>query len=94
MQLIEFDLSTSSDSSVSSPSAFRCVSFVLSHAGEDTLAVRTAVWDVEDAQHHASQSLEWLHTAAVLLVTRCQGFMQDKIIASHTCFGGHMDVNC
>ena len=23
-----------------------------------------------------------------------QGFMQDKIIASHTCFGGHMDVSC
>ena len=25
-----------------------------------------------------------------------QGFMQDKIIAtaSHTSFGGHMDVNC
>ena len=23
-----------------------------------------------------------------------QGFMQDKIIASHTYFGGHMDVNC
>ena len=23
-----------------------------------------------------------------------QGFMQDKIIASHTCFGGHVDVNC
>ena len=23
-----------------------------------------------------------------------QGFMQDKIIASHTCFGGHLDVNC
>ncbi|KAK2182667.1 hypothetical protein NP493_341g01000 [Ridgeia piscesae] len=22
------------------------------------------------------------------------GFMQDHIIASHTCFGGHMDVNC
>ena len=20
--------------------------------------------------------------------------MQDQIIASHTCFGGHMDVNC
>ena len=20
--------------------------------------------------------------------------MQDKIIASHTCFGGHMDINC
>ena len=27
-------------------------------------------------------------------VTVFQGFMQDKIIASHTCFGGHMDVNC
>ena len=23
-----------------------------------------------------------------------QGFMQDQIIASHTCFGGPMDVNC
>ena len=23
-----------------------------------------------------------------------QGFMQDKIITCHTCFGGHMDVNC
>ena len=23
-----------------------------------------------------------------------QGFMQDTIIASHTCFGGHMDANC
>ena len=23
-----------------------------------------------------------------------QGFMQDQIIASHTCFGGHVDVNC
>ena len=23
-----------------------------------------------------------------------QGFMQEKIIASYTCFGGHMDVNC
>ena len=23
-----------------------------------------------------------------------QGFMQDQIIASHTRFGGHMDVNC
>ena len=27
-------------------------------------------------------------------LTHTQGFMQDKIIASHTCFGGHMDVNC
>ena len=23
-----------------------------------------------------------------------QGFIQDQIIASHTCFGGHVDVNC
>ena len=23
-----------------------------------------------------------------------QGFMQDNIIASYTCFVGHMDVNC
>ena len=23
-----------------------------------------------------------------------QGFMQDKIIVSHTCFSGHIDVNC
>ena len=29
-----------------------------------------------------------------IFVSVCQGFMQDKIIASHTCFGGHMDVNC
>ena len=27
-------------------------------------------------------------------VTRHQGFMQDQFIASHKCFGGHMDVNC
>ena len=27
-------------------------------------------------------------------ITSDQGFMQDQIIASHTCFGGHMDVNC
>ena len=23
-----------------------------------------------------------------------QGFMQNNIIASHTCFGGHMGVDC
>ena len=23
-----------------------------------------------------------------------QGFMQYQIIASHTCFGGHVNVNC
>ena len=27
-------------------------------------------------------------------VPLAQGFMQDKMIASQTCFGGHMDVNC
>ena len=37
--------------------------------------------------------------ALVYVIVYCregvdQGFMQDKIIASHTCFGGHMDVNC
>ena len=31
---------------------------------------------------------------AMFLVQLDMGFMQDKIIASHTCFGGHMDVNC
>ena len=25
---------------------------------------------------------------------KTQGVMHDKIIASHTCFGGHMDFNC
>ena len=30
----------------------------------------------------------------IKVLPQCQGFMQDKIIASHTCFGGHMDVNC
>ena len=30
------------------------------------------------------------------IVTMYQGFMQDQIIASQTCFGGHMDIiiNC
>ena len=27
-------------------------------------------------------------------VSLFQGFMKHKIIASHTCFGEHMDVNC
>ena len=29
-----------------------------------------------------------------VIVLISQGFMQDHIIASHTCFGGQMDVNC
>jgi len=27
-------------------------------------------------------------------MTDDQGFMQAQIIASHTCFGGHMDFKC
>ena len=27
------------------------------------------------------------------VIMSMQGFMQDQIIASHTCFGEHMDVN-
>ena len=34
------------------------------------------------------------HGIFVNNVTCNQGFMQDKIIASHICFGGHMDVSC
>ena len=34
------------------------------------------------------------HSNPIGLICTVQGFMQDKIIASHTCFGGHMDVNC
>ena len=30
----------------------------------------------------------------LLSLDTSQGFMQDNIIASHTCFGGHMDVDC
>ena len=29
-----------------------------------------------------------------MTVTNTQDFMQDTIIACHTCCGGHMDVNC
>ena len=38
----------------------------------------------------------WTLDSVLTLVTIVgqQGFMQDKIIASHICFGGHMDVNC
>ena len=33
--------------------------------------------------YHAGSQVDWN-----------QSFMQGKIIASHTCFDGHMDVNC
>ena len=35
-----------------------------------------------------------LHVYKIINLRTAQGFMQDKIIASHTCFGGHMEVNC
>ena len=34
------------------------------------------------------------HNLNDVVIGDSQGFMQDKIIASHTCFVGHMDVNC
>ena len=39
-------------------------------------------------------ALEKLDLDGRSMVNAGQGFMQDKIIASHTCFGGHMDVTC
>ena len=30
----------------------------------------------------------------IILVNALQGFIQDQTIASHTCSGGHTDVNC
>ena len=33
-------------------------------------------------------------STGLYVFTGVQGFTQDKIIASHTCFRGHMDVNC
>ena len=35
-----------------------------------------------------------LHVSLHTIYCGWQGFMQDKGIASHTCFGGHVDVNC
>jgi len=35
----------------------------------------------------ASWSISWL-------ISSSEGFMQDQIIACHTCFGGRVDVNC
>ena len=36
----------------------------------------------------------WIIVTLSLKSKGKQGFMQDNIFASHTCFGGHMDVNC
>ena len=35
-----------------------------------------------------------LFTNSLFYEIPLQGFMQDQIIACHTCFGGHMDGNC
>ena len=35
-----------------------------------------------------------IQTRVLLIKSQKQGFMQDQIIASHTCFSGHIDVNC
>ena len=54
---------------------------------------KTACFEVmaDGVKSTSHQLIEW-HCQ----MQKCsgQGFMQDKIIASHTCFGGHMDVNC
>ena len=39
-------------------------------------------------------SLYFISIFSMKLTGSTQGFMQDKIIAIHTCFSGHMDVNC
>ena len=36
----------------------------------------------------------YLRKLILLVIALTQGFMQDKNFASHTCFGGHMGVNC
>ena len=36
----------------------------------------------------------YIYIYNIQIVNINQGFMQDQIIASHTCFGRHMDVNC
>ena len=38
--------------------------------------------------------IDSLEDILIAAVTSMQGFMQDNIIGSHTCFYGHMDVNC
>ena len=35
-----------------------------------------------------------MFTVIIMPMDQVQGLMQDKNFASHTCFGGHMDVNC
>ena len=65
-ELTGFDLSTSSDSSVSLPSAFH-VSVLLCITQEKTHPECALLWG---NLRVSSQSLEWLHTAAVLLVTQ------------------------
>ena len=44
--------------------------------------------------HAHTRARTHTHTILFIQVLQDQGFMQDQIIASHTCFGGHLDVNC
>ena len=45
-----------------------------------------------DAQLKENAGTAWIDRQGVFSLS-LQGFMQDQI-ASHECFGGHMDVNC
>ena len=45
--------------------------------------------DVQDDNEFRRRSLRVRH-----MYSHQQGFMQDQIFASHTCFGGHVDINC
>ena len=44
------------------------------------------------------QNTHLMNSAPVQILNFCaplnQALLRDKIVASHTCFGGHMDVNC
>ena len=48
----------------------------------------------KDVLHITLTSGVQLSRAEEITVLCLQGFMQDEIIARHTCFGGHVDVNC
>ena len=57
----------------------------------NAIIVLTLIITVTDINYHVLLIL--LSSLTENTVTD-QGFMQDKIIASHTCLGEHMDVNC
>ena len=51
----------------------------------------TDILDRPDLFYSAPGESNWYY-GNMLEVGEGRGFMQDKIIASHTCFSGHMDV--